>query len=145
MIVRKDQHQFHRRIGRNWCVTVGNFIWIPKLRSRHAHSFDLRPAAHRRLVGQVFVHRPGSDDARSNQLVAELGESIVRVRLQCVLEALVGAGSLAFPPLDDAKTRENRGCVGAVGPGVKMEQELLSTINSLPVGWAFCLAEQQVA
>lgn len=76
------------------------------------------PAAHGWLVGRVLVHGPGRDDAGANQLVAKLGESIVGVCFKCLLEALVGSGSLALPPLDDAEARENRCGVGAISPRV---------------------------
>ncbi|MDD0858399.1 hypothetical protein NHF46_12790 [Arthrobacter alpinus] len=44
-------------------------------------------------------------------MIAELGKPVIRVGFKRTLETLMGTGTPAFPPLDDAQGREYRSCM----------------------------------
>lgn len=62
-------------------------------------------------MGGAFVHVPAGDEAGTDHLVAEPGEAVGGVGLECELEELVRFASSAFPPVDVDDGVQDRCCV----------------------------------
>ena len=84
-------------------------------RLRHPEAFNTGSAVHGWLVGGIAIGCPGWEDAGTYHLIAKLSKPVSRVSFESALETVMGAGTPAFPPLDDAQAGEYRCCVGSIG------------------------------